>query len=250
MMHRPQGVLFDYGSTLLTQVALDWEAGTARVLELAGNPGHVRPEDCLALRKQLDELVWPKRDQVAFEFPVQTYLRVFFERLGIRFNGSLADAEREFWKAFIRLEPEPDLAVALETLQEMGLPLGIVSNSAFSGEVLLEELKGQGLAEPFQFLMSSADYGFRKPHPVLLETAAVKLGLAPEAVWYVGDMLEYDVEGARAAGMKAVWYNRLKAPLEGPRPHLEVEGWKHFAAVLRELPEPDDGQRGKEETEG
>jgi len=232
-MNKPRGILFDYGSTLFTQVFFDREAGTARLLQLAENSKEVRPEKVAAVREQLDAFVWSRRDDVAFEFPLQTYFRLFLERLEIPFNGSLSEAELEFWKASIRLKPEPQLEVALRTLQEFELPLGIVSNSAFSGDVLLWELKRQGLAEPFQFLMSSADYGFRKPHPFLMETAAVKLGLPPEAIWFVGDMPEYDVAGARAAKMTAVWYNPQKAPLDGPRPDLEVEGWGQFAEILR-----------------
>jgi len=233
-MNKPRGILFDYGSTLFTQVAFDKEAGTVRLVEIANNPGGVGADEVLAAAEQLDTHVWPKRDETAFEFPMRTFQRLLFERLGMTFDRSPFEVELEFWKASIRLEPEPDLKVALEALRKRGLPLGIVSNSAFSGEVLQWELARHGLAERFQFLMSSADYGLRKPHPVLFQTAASKLNLKPEAVWFVGDTLQADVAGALHANMTAVWYNPGKVTREGPEPDLEVEAWSQFTRVVRD----------------
>ena len=232
-MNKPRGILFDYGSTLFTQVAFNKEAGAARLLEIADSPGGASLAEVLAVRAELDAYIWPRCEETTFEFPLQAYLRLLFEQLGITFGRPLSEVELEFWKASMHLAPEPDLLRALDALRDEGLPLGIVSNSAFSGEALGWELERHGLRDRFRFVVSSADYGIRKPHPALLRVAAVKLGVKPKGIWFVGDMLKYDVGGALDANMTAVWYNPGKAPCDGRPPHLEVAGWAPFIEAVR-----------------
>jgi len=45
----------------------------------------------------------------------------------------------------------------------------------------------------------------RKPNRLLFETAAARIGAEPDDIWFVGDSLDVDVAGARAAGMTTVW---------------------------------------------
>ena len=103
--------------------------------------------------------------------------------------------------------------------------MAVVSNSACSSAALTAELEQHDLAEFFQFVMSSADYVVRKPHPALFQTAAGKLRVAPADVWYVGDMPRYDVSGALAAGMVSVLYAPHGADPEGPKPHAVIPHW-------------------------
>ena len=97
------------------------------------------------------------------------------------------------------------------------------------------EVANQGLADYFQFLMSSADYWVRKPHPLILETAALKLKSEPADLWYIGNSPQYDMAAAHNAGMGAIWYNRNQAPCDGPEPHVEVQGWKEFLDLIRKF---------------
>ena len=77
----------------------------------------------------------------------------------------------------------------------------------FGAEVLRWELARHGLDRAFSLLLSSADYGLRKPHPSLFRTAVASLKLAPGEVWFVGDNFARDVIGAVGAGLRPVWYN-------------------------------------------
>ena len=86
-----------------------------------------------------------------------------------------------------------------------GIPMGVVSKCSFGSEAILYELEKHGLAEHLEFVMVSAEYAVRKPNVLLFTTAAARLGLAPEEIWFVGDRLDTDIAGARAANMKAVW---------------------------------------------
>lgn len=105
----------------------------------------------------------------------------------------------------------PGVRTALEEFHLSGVPMGVVSNCAFSQEVIRYELAKYGLADHLAFVMVSADYSVRKPNRLLFETAAAKLGVAPENIWFVGDDLDLDIKGAKSVGMKAVWLSPLES---------------------------------------
>lgn len=69
-----------------------------------------------------------------------------------------------------------------------------------------------GIAEYFEHSVSARRVGVMKPDPRLFHASLLGQGLAPEQVVYVGDDPLLDVEGARAAGMQAVWVNREHRP--------------------------------------
>ena len=78
------------------------------------------------------------------------------------------------------------------------------------------ELAIHGMDRFFQFIIGSCDYGVRKPHPALFELAAAKLGVGAPDIWFVGDSLECDVAGAKAAGMTSIWLSQ-----NGAAPKIE-----------------------------
>lgn len=115
------------------------------------------------------------------------------------------------------------------------LPLAIVSNCSSSGRTLEHELAKHRLAGFFRFVMASSDYGVRKPHPGLFSAAAGKLGLEAKDIWFVGDRLEFDVTGARAAGMPAVWFNWQKAERGSITPDCEIQSLADLAERVETL---------------
>jgi putative hydrolase of the HAD superfamily len=110
--------------------------------------------------------------------------------------------------------------------------MGVVSNSAFSAAVLAQELRRHGLLPHLTFVVSSADYGIRKPHRLLFEVALAKLGLSCSQVWFVGDSLSADIAGAQQLGLGAVWYNRCGAPPGDVQPDAEIASWPELAALV------------------
>lgn len=229
---KPLGILFDLGDTLLRHLRFDPEAGTEALLKIAKNPeGH----SAESINKRIEtinlELV-PRREQAQIEFHPHIIQRHVYEPLNITFDRDHAAVERVFWRNSMQWEHEPGVEDMLQKLQSHNIPMGIVSNAAFSGTTLMWEMEQQGLADYFNFLMSSADYWVRKPHPLIMNTAAAKLSLSSENIWYVGNSAHYDVAAARNAGMGAIWYNRVDAPNDGPEPHVEVKSWAEFVDLV------------------
>jgi putative hydrolase of the HAD superfamily len=91
---------------------------------------------------------------------------------------------------------------ALEVLPALGRrwPLGLVSNFTDPRPVR-RTLERDGLTDRFRAVVVSAELGFRKPHPLIFETALAQMGLEAGEVLFVGDDPVEDVDGARDMGM-------------------------------------------------
>ncbi len=224
-MNKPLAILFDLGDTLLCGLKFDPIAGNARLLEFAEDAGEIGPQDIQRIADELDAEIRPIRDTGPVEFPVQNFQRLLFDTLNIKFRISPVDMELEFWKGAVRYEPEPRISDILTDLKSYNIKLGVVSNNAFSGPILEWELAQHNLLDFFDFVLSSADYGIRKPHPLIFSTAVSKLGVRPSEVWFCGDKQQFDVTGAKDAGLWAIWYNRQKSNDDGVQPHVEIHNW-------------------------
>ena len=231
-LRTPSAVLFDMGGTLLRAATWEPEAGNRSVLELSSNAHGVTAAEVSEAIRVLNEDLHARREASWMEVSPWAVQRLVYERLGIEFEVSPHEVEAVFLRSARSWTPEPGVSRALVRLTALGLPMAVVSNSAFSGEGLTCELELHGLADFFWFIMSSADYIVRKPHPALFQTAAGKLGVAPDAVWYVGDMPQYDIAGARAAGMISVLYAPNGVIHENPKPHAVVPSWDLFAELV------------------
>jgi putative hydrolase of the HAD superfamily len=104
-------------------------------------------------------------------------------------------------------DPFPDAAL-LADLRDR--PLVLVTNGAAC--LQREKLEASGLAGHFDAVVVSADVGIGKPDPAVFRHALALVDAAPEDAVMVGDTLERDIDGALAAGLRAVWINRFGRP--------------------------------------
>lgn len=112
------------------------------------------------------------------------------------------------WRAFADVRPALDRLAA-----RPGLRLGVVTN----GESGLQrrKLRALGLVPYFDAVTVSGDFGWAKPDRRIFERAAAAVGVPVERCLFVGDRHDVDVVGARGAGMRAVWLNRVAPSLDG-----------------------------------
>lgn len=117
----------------------------------------------------------------------------------------------------IRFEAFPEVPEVLDALRARGHRLAVVSNWDVS---LHDVLEATGLAPRLDAVVTSAELGAAKPAAAPFEAALAALGAAgPAGALHVGDTVEEDVAGARAAGLRAVLVVRDGAP---PPPGVEV----------------------------
>ena len=112
----------------------------------------------------------------------------------------------------LRFFAYPDSAPALQALRDAGIRTVVVSNWDAS---LHERLAETGLAALVDGALASAEVGAAKPARAIFERALELAGSAPQDTWHVGDTLEADYEGARAAGLHAVLIARDGGAPEG-----------------------------------
>jgi putative hydrolase of the HAD superfamily len=90
-------------------------------------------------------------------------------------------------------------------------------------------LEGTGLVVDIDYLVTSAQAGFRKPHPQIYQATLGLAGFSAKDAVFVGDNLRTDVLGPQRADIRSVFL--ASAPVEG----LEGERAGSLAAVARLL---------------
>ena len=99
-----------------------------------------------------------------------------------------------------RVELYPEVPAALAALG--ALPSAIVSNADH------EHVASWRFELPVRFVLISEAVGAYKPGGPIFRAALERLGLRPDEVLHVGDSDVDDVQGAKAAGLRAAWVNR------------------------------------------
>jgi putative hydrolase of the HAD superfamily len=103
------------------------------------------------------------------------------------------------WRVYDEVRP------LLTAIRARGLMIGVVSNWTGDLDDVLERV---GLRDSFDFVLDSARIGFEKPHPDIFLEALERARCAPADALHVGDSPEHDVDGALAAGLRAVLLDR------------------------------------------
>jgi putative hydrolase of the HAD superfamily len=107
--------------------------------------------------------------------------------------------------ASLRFTAFADVRPALVAARARGQRLVVVSNWDVSLHDRLHELDLEPLLDA---VLTSAEVGARKPAPAIFERALALVGAPASAAIHVGDSLEEDVAGARAAGIEPVLVRR------------------------------------------
>ncbi|MFW5786274.1 MAG: HAD family hydrolase [bacterium] len=245
---RPRILIYDVGDTLLETKGYEPAAGIRHLLALAahssGDDADGRSagstaslptvEAVLERTLELNRHLGVRCEATTLEYSQQTFHRLLYDRFGVTFALTPQDLELEYWKHALAFEPEPGVEAALRAARDLGYRQAIISNTSFSGDTITYELHRYGLAEFFEFVVATADYGVRKPDPRIFQAALGLAGVDAGDAWYVGNTLEYDVRGAAAAGIRPVWYNRVNSPGHPPGGTLVVSGWEEFTDLLKQ----------------
>jgi HAD superfamily hydrolase (TIGR01549 family) len=146
--------------------------------------------------------------------------------------ASPEELERLIRSKVISYSPPEDDRRVLRELLRLDMPMGVVSNSIFSSDLLRSDLQELSVLEAFRFVVSSAEFGLRKPHPAIFEAAVGKLKVTPAATWYVGDLWENDVVGSRGVGLVPLWLNANDMPPPVPIPHIRAKSWAELGNLI------------------
>ncbi|MGA2642508.1 MAG: HAD family hydrolase [Spirochaetia bacterium] len=231
-MQKPEAILFDLWGTLINSINFDPEKGHAAVLETCENPNGVSLEDVLDLGRRVVNATVAREEEAALEYTQASLLRLVADAFGLRPRKSIEESEWVFWHASLEVSLIDGVGDLLREVGARGMPMGVVSNSSFAGCTLERELEVQGIRHAFRFVISSADYGVRKPDPLIFEVALRRLGLEAGRVWFAGDNVGYDIIGARQAGIFPVAYNPRKKIPDTVGEHAVIFSWDQLMPLI------------------
>ena len=235
MTTRPTAVLFDFANTLAQSAEFDARAGNSALLGLAKQPCSVSVDEVLAEVPILEEALREVIDSSEIEFTAQQFNRLLFDGLGVSFDARPDELELCLWKAAIEYSAIAGVVECLADLQARGIRMGVVSNYPFSGRTITWELNRLGILNRFEFVLSSADCGVRKPHDLIFKRAIARLGVEDSKIWFVGDTLETDIVGANAAGLFSVWYSPDGGESDEAKPGATIMNLTEIADLIEKV---------------
>ena len=223
-----RAVLFDYGLTLITftRPAEALHRAYTCIAALLP-PRDDRPWDA-------DELLDAVHDRVDArvaeheaagsleEIDIRRAHAEAYAELGVRLDAATLDEamrlEQEAWWDGIHVAP--GAPGTLTALRRAGLRLGICSNAPYRPGSMRAQLAQVGLLPLVDAAVFSGEVGWRKPSPRIFAAALEALGAEPAGTVMVGDRVREDVDGAHAAGMRAV---RLREHHDDADPDARAE---------------------------
>jgi putative hydrolase of the HAD superfamily len=232
-----EAVLFDLDDTLIDSHTA-WRAGFVEVIGAAFE--RYPALAALASAEELSDGVFSPF--VAEEHAAagggewdRAFVRRAFRRLlaehGERddaFADDLFDVYYAAWPRHMHLFPD-----ARATLDALGqrYRLALVSNGRSHEQ--RRKIAQFELEQHFEVLAISEELGALKPDRAIFRHALDALGVQPSAALHVGDDARADIDGAKAAGLSAVWVNRRGAVAEGDHaPDAEVSTLAEVTVLL------------------
>jgi HAD superfamily hydrolase (TIGR01662 family) len=122
-------------------------------------------------------------------------------------DGLVVGATDAFCETFMTYVSIDENALGMLRKLHKRYRLGIVSNFAIP-ECVTKLLERQGLAGFFDVVVVSGAVNKRKPSVEIFRKALQQLGVCAEEAVFVGDTVDADVQGAKAAGMRTIYIER------------------------------------------
>jgi putative hydrolase of the HAD superfamily len=203
-----RAVLFDMGGTL-ESVSYDENTRQRGALALQDflcrqdlEGGWTLPELQAAVVSGMEEYqAWREKSEIELP-PERVWPAFIFLGSGLCRERLAAFSEELSYLHATRFQERclrPEAPAVLEALRSRGFRLAMISN-VLSRSLVPSCLAGYGIAHYFEHVVTSAEFGWRKPNRRIFDEAARLMQLPPASCAYVGDTLSRDVIGARQAG--------------------------------------------------
>ncbi len=242
-----RAVLFDMGGTLHTASSTPERAVwfARRLIERLGDYGvrlEAEPEEfARRLHENAEDYKhWAEENLRELPSP-EVWSRWYLRGYGVEPEQVEPFAEElcflyEYERACVMRRPH--LRQTMDTLRDMGLRLGVISN-VLSTSLMPHYLQEYGLDTYMDCVLLSSVAGVRKPSPEIFRMAERAMGMGPEEFAYVGDTLSRDVRGVRNAGWRlAIQIRNPSAAirdvgLEYLRPDYFIEDLAEIPGIIR-----------------
>ncbi len=135
--------------------------------------------------------------------------RVHLRELADEFESGyqwIETAFNVFYEARQQVQLFEDVTPVLEQLKQHYILAALTNGNA--------HIDKTGLSDYFDFQVSASDVQAAKPDPAMFLHAMQQAQVSPQHTLHVGDHPVHDIQGARNAGIEAVWLKRFDHPWE------------------------------------
>lgn len=157
----------------------------------------ISPDDFDKAFKDARQQVKTRLKHTASSHSRLLYLQRMLELMGLGSQVLLAlDFEQTYWRTFlsnaILFEGVKEL---LDDIRLLGTPTAIVTD--LTAQIQFRKVVYFGLDHYFDYIVTSEEAGFDKPHEAPFEIALEKMCPKGDCIWMIGDNPVNDIRGAR-----------------------------------------------------
>lgn len=192
----PDAILFDTDNTLYPYDPAHAAAQQA-VREKVSTTFSIRPEEFDTAFKQARDEVKSRLQHTASSHSRLLYLQRMLEIMGLGSQVLLAlDFEQTYWRTFLsNAILFDDVKELLDDLRLLGIPTAIVTD--LTAQIQFRKVVYFGLDQYFDYIVTSEEAGFDKPHPAPFTIALEKMRPKGNTIWMIGDNPVNDIRGGR-----------------------------------------------------
>ena len=162
------------------------------------------------------------------------YLQRMLEIMGLGSQVLLAlDFEQTYWRTFLSNATLFDgVKELLDDIRLLGIPTAIVTD--LTSQIQFRKIVYFGLDQYFDWIITSEEAGFDKPHQAPFELAMQKLRPSGDCIWMIGDNPVNDISGAKET-INAITMQKIHAGVEKGIGNSQPDAYFNSYAELREL---------------
>lgn len=203
-----KAVIFDLDNTLYPYDACNRHAAEAFLWACMQLCGRSRQE-CTALYEQAKAYVKVRLGSTAACHNRMLYAQRFLELAGLRPAENALTLYNAYWDTFLaRMEPYPYVPALFAMLADRQIRIALLTD--LTAQIQHRKIERLGIGPFVDVLVTSEEAGREKPDPNMFALVLEKLGLDAAQAVMVGDDQKKDMEGARMAGMRGIWFTREK----------------------------------------
>ena len=195
----PEAVFLDIDDTVYDYTVAHREAVRATAAKSSSLLG-LQPEAFAAAYDRARAAVQQRLGASASAHSRLLYFHSLIESVGMKSQPLLAlDLEQTYWRTFLgAMKLFPGVVEFLEELRHQQIP--VVAVTDLTTQIQLRKLVYLGLDTLLDYVVTSEEAGADKPDPAPFHLALSKVCKpAGHTIWMIGDSIERDARGAKAA---------------------------------------------------
>jgi HAD superfamily hydrolase (TIGR01549 family) len=160
------------------------------------------------------------------------YLQELVERVDNTFQSDrIMKLYHAYWDTLVENATLFDGVIeTFEWLKNRNIKIVVVTN--LTTYVQIRKLGNLGISKYIDYLVTSQEAGYDKPHPANFLLALHKSNLLAQDVLMIGDDLKSDIEGAQALNIKTVLYEFGKQKQSKVKPDYIVRNFQELLSLI------------------